>query len=172
MDPLRLHPRFVPLPVRVEKLEALEDALLFHQDSWRWDAIHVGRCTMSQAVAALEFLENMAGEILNVPPSWRRGGRGAYQRLCHKPLRTLEDFNRVLCHIGAGSSSSMSSSDTHKITNPWSPLPITTADENSSFPFAARYDYETPEADLLLRKKLARKVCTDWSVDFPPHGMG
>ena len=83
MDDLRGHPNFIPLPrpETIEKLDSLEDVRMFRQDSWQWDAVHQGRCTTSQTVAALGFLEPEAGKILGVPRSWQRGGHGPYYRL-------------------------------------------------------------------------------------------
>ena len=97
MEALRQHPRFVSLAPTVTTLETLDDVSLFRQESWQWDALHVGRCTTSQAVGALGFLDPSPAQVLNIPNSWRKGARGAYQRLSQTPvLRTLEDMRRVL----------------------------------------------------------------------------
>ncbi len=101
MDHLRDHPRVSALPRhpphRLRHVEA--DLRSFRQDSWQWDRLHHGRCTTSQAAAALGFLEPTVGEQLGIPLSWRRGGRGAFVRLKQPALRTLSQMNRVLCGV-------------------------------------------------------------------------
>jgi hypothetical protein len=99
MDHLREHPQFIPLPQpdTIQSLDSLEDVRQFRQDSWQWDALHAGRCTTSQAVAALGFLGPKAGAVLRVPRSWWREGSTAYHRLGKPALRTLEEMNSVLC---------------------------------------------------------------------------
>ncbi|KAI2503284.1 hypothetical protein MHU86_11114 [Fragilaria crotonensis] len=72
MDHLRMHPKFDALPAHVGKLDCLEDVRNFRQDSWQWDALHAGRCTTSQASAALGFLEPEAAAVLQIPKSWQR----------------------------------------------------------------------------------------------------
>ncbi|CAB9524257.1 expressed unknown protein [Seminavis robusta] len=98
MDHLREHPRFVPLPLPddLPKMTSLEDARNIRQDSWQWDTLHDGRCTTSQAVAALGFLEDKAGNELGIPSTWHRRGVGAYERLQQPALRTLQEMNDVL----------------------------------------------------------------------------
>lgn len=156
LEHLRWHPRFVPLPPIVPTLNTLEDARQFRQDSWQWDALHSGRCTTSQAVACLGLLEPTAGEILKVPPSWRRGGRGAYQRLRQPPLRTLEEMNRVLCPIGDDPPSVMDTSGEPPVTNPWSDDAPSSQDPAARF-FAAPYDFVVPDHERRRRQQLARR---------------
>lgn len=98
MDHLRLHPRFVPLPLPEDLplMQSLEDCKYIRQDSWQWDALHDGRCTTSQAVAALGFLEKKAAKMLGIPSTWQRRGLSAYYRLQQPALRTLEEMNKVL----------------------------------------------------------------------------
>ena len=40
--------------------------VLFRQESWQWDALHSGRCTTSQATAALGLLDPEAGSVLGI----------------------------------------------------------------------------------------------------------
>ncbi|CAJ1959495.1 unnamed protein product [Cylindrotheca closterium] len=149
MDHLREHPNFVPLPLpeSIDCIPKLEDIRQFRQESWQWDAVHEGRCTTSQAVAALGFLEPEAGKILGVPRSWLRGGMGAYHRLRRPALRTLEEMNVVLCSskntnrndIGQSrsiSTSSQQQQQQQEDSSIW--LPNNRAN-NSKTQFAARY---------------------------------
>ena len=98
MDHLRQHPSFValPLPDDLPKLSNLEDVRNIRQDSWQWDVLHDGRCTTSQAVAALGFLECKAGRLLEIPSTWQRRGIGACTRLRQRALRTLDEMNDAL----------------------------------------------------------------------------
>lgn len=139
MEHLRKHPRFVPLPhaETIGKLECLEDVRLFRQESWQWEALHEGRCTTSQAVAALGLLQPKAGKSLGVPESWFRDITTAFNRLRKPALRTLEELNRELCAGGASNT-------------PWRELeksldgtlwavPSSRKNGGSSYPFAAKY---------------------------------
>lgn len=150
LEHLRLHPRVVPLPSTVQKLDTIEDVRNFRQESWQWDALHRGRCTTSQAVAALGFLEPSTGAALGVPMAWRRGGGGAFARLREPALRTLKEMNTVLCDGAIQQEHVLSS-------NPWS-----NSTNNSTF--AAEYNYERSEHETLTRKKLARKLGSDENV--------
>jgi hypothetical protein len=150
LEHLRQHPRFesLPPPQNIKKLKSLEDARMFRQDSSQWDDLHDGRCTTSQAVAALGFLEPLAGEVLGVPRSWRRGSTGAFYRLRAKALRNLEEMNKVLCgsgEVARGGPERLPSS-----SSIWE-------DPTDDFPFAARYRAETTEEEYLRREKQARK---------------
>jgi hypothetical protein len=100
-DHLRLHPSVIPLPCPEDiiELQCLDDVRQFRQGSHQWEVLHHGQLTTSQAAAALGFLENECGELLNVPKTWRRGGIGAYTRLHEPALRTLEDINKMLCEM-------------------------------------------------------------------------
>ena len=105
LDHLRHHPSFEPLPHpdTITTLSSPEDVRLFRQDSWQWDALHSGRCTTSQATAALGLLESRAGSELGIPRSLQKGAQGAYHRLSKPGLRTLDDMREVLC-TGEGNS--------------------------------------------------------------------
>mmetsp|Transcript_28 Transcript_28/g.60 ORF Transcript_28/g.60 Transcript_28/m.60 type:complete len:624 (+) Transcript_28:197-2068(+) len=105
LEHLRHHPRFEPLPHpdTVKELKSLEDVRLFRQESWQWDALHSGRCTTSQATAALGLLDPEAGSVLGIPRSLQKGAVGAYHRLRKPALRSLDDMNEVLC-TGEGNS--------------------------------------------------------------------
>jgi hypothetical protein len=100
MDHLRQHAYFRPLPLappttRLER--SLEEARQFRQDSWQWNVLHQGRCTTSLAAAALGFLEPTTGQVLGIPPSWRRGAHQAFVRLRQPPVvRTLDEMNALL----------------------------------------------------------------------------
>jgi hypothetical protein len=188
MEHLREHPRFVPLMEShtIRRLESLEEARVFRQDSWQWEVLHAGRCTTSHAVAALGFLENMAGEILQVPPRWRKGGRGAYQRLSHpSPLRTLEGMNRVLV-VSLSSSRDSALKEEEEAPSSSRTAPELTLERHvrpdsrrkpywtvlskdreatdrnqttacSMGRFVARYNYRLPPLELEMRKKVARQ---------------
>jgi hypothetical protein len=150
MTHLRQHPNFVPLPLpeTIENLDNLEDVRKFRQESWQWDAVHEGRCTTSQAVAALGFLEPDAGLILGVPRSWQRGAVGAYHRLRKPALRSLEELNAVLC---AGANGTKHEDKEFPIKNKlvWKQFPDTT----NPFPFAAKYMVPIDENDRQERKE-------------------
>ena len=105
LEHLRHHPSFeaLPHPDTITALDSLEDVRLFRQDSWQWDALHSGRCTTSQATAALGVLESRAGGELGIPRSLQKGAVGAYHRLSQPGLRNLEDMREVLC-TGEGNS--------------------------------------------------------------------
>lgn len=157
MEHLRQHPRFHGLMSTVSELSSLEDVSSFRQESWQWDALHAGRCTTSQAAAALGFLDPTPGQVLNVPPSWRRGALRAYQRLSQKPvLRTLEDMRKVLLDESI-------SSTTTTIVDPidenlWEETGET-ADENggTNFTFVAEYLYEPTPEEVKERRKYIKE---------------
>jgi hypothetical protein len=103
MEHLRQHAQFHPLPPpplnpppALTQLSSLEDVRQFRQDSWQWHVLHQGRCTTSMAAAALGFLEPTAGQVLGIPPSWRRGAGKAFFRLRQPAIRTLEEINALL----------------------------------------------------------------------------
>jgi hypothetical protein len=155
LEHLRQHPLFEPLPPpqSIEKLDCLEDARMFTQESWQWDALHNGRCTTSQAVAALGFLEPAAGGALGVPWSWRKGSMGAFYRLRAKALRTLEEMNEVLCV------SEEDDEDTRRFPKQQSSSSSSSLweDPEDDSPFAARYRAETSKAEMQGRKTLAKR---------------
>jgi hypothetical protein len=167
MDHLRLHPLFIELPDpdSIKKLDSLEDVRFFSQDSWQWDALHEGRCTTSKAAGALGFLEPKAGEALNIPMSWRRGSKAAYHRLRQKPLRTLQQMNRVLCStsrvatcIDAGSPTSLQGR--HGDNSPLWVIPTAKRD-GTLFPFAAKYLLKITPEERSLRRKQAQEYDAD-----------
>lgn len=149
MDHLREHPRFVPLPQPefVAKLSCLEDARLFQQGSWQWDALHNGRCTTSQAVAALGFLEPTAAEVLGVPTAWRRGGGGAFHRLGKPALRTLDEMNAILCEGAKANSTPID-----EVTDLWDD------DDVQNTTFFARYLHETDDEEIKERTEQLRRL--------------
>lgn len=151
MADLRHHPRVqaLPLPENIAKLESLEDIRYFSQESWQWDAVHEGRCTTSQAVAALGFLEPRAGKILGVPRSWQRGGSGAYYRLRKQALRTLDEMNEFLC------AENNKDGDTKEPTKDSS---IWTADVDGNIPFAAKHNVQMTQEEMQERKKLSKRL--------------
>jgi hypothetical protein len=169
MEHLRHHPNFEPLPLpsTIRALETLEDVRKFRQESWQWDALHPGRCTTSQAVAALGFLEPKAGEFLNVPQGWRKGGQRAYYRLAMPALRTLEEMNAVLCDhddvagvIPNECNDDVDSSKTDA-SNPYWTTPAT-------FPFAAKYMKQVTKSELQKRRNQAKVYVQspgiEWSI--------
>jgi len=133
----------------------------FRQASWQWDALHQGRCTTSQAVAALGFLEPMAGDLLGVPKSWRRGGLGAYHRLRKRPLRTLEEMKEELC-VGPFDTAVADDRPSNSTTsNPYWKIP-------RRFPFAAKYMVPISK-ELQRRRRAQAEVYTEspgfeWSI--------
>jgi len=124
MEHLRLHPFFVPLPLPEDlpKLVNLEDVRNIRQDSWQWDALHDGRCTTSQAVAALGFLEPKAGMLLGIPSSWQRRGVAAYDRLRQPALRTLDQMNALLLAENATTSGVILTESEYEVFEPTSTL--------------------------------------------------
>jgi hypothetical protein len=183
IEHLRHHPQFrpLPLPETITRLESMEDVRFFRQESWQWDALHEGRCTTSQAVAALGFLEAKAGDRLGVPKGLRRGGRGAYHRLRQPALRSLEEMNAKLCFnnnhnsnheidmqgTASGPSaqhkSRLSQSDNNSgVDNPfWSQI--------DGSPFAAKYMINFTKNERQQRRKLTAAYLQsrpgiEWSI--------
>ena len=164
MEHLRQHPRFEGLPAIVPHVDTLEDARKFRQESWQWDVLHKGRCTTSQAVAALGFLEPIVGQQLKIPPSWWRGGRGAYARLREPSLRDVQEMNKVLCNENSPydveeqeESTDESSVETEAPSDLWS---LGEADNNSTH-FVASYHYELTERENRMRRAQAQKLGND-----------
>lgn len=153
MEHLRLHPNYVPLPLpeSIDHIEQLEDIRRFRQESWQWDAVHEGRCTTSQAVAALGFLEPEAGRILGVPRSWLRGGIGAYHRLRRPALRTLEEMNAVLCSSRKNENGHLLDDYLQDSSSIWIPN-----HGNDKSQFAARYCIPVSEKERQQRRKEMR----------------
>lgn len=152
MDHLRLHPLFsnLPTPESITRLDSLEDVRMFTQESWQWDALHSGRCTTSKAASALGLLEPSAGHALNIPVSWRKGGKSAYYRLRQTPLDTLEEMNRVLCSKRMNVMQPM----IHESEQPVWVIPAARND-GSSFPFAAKYMIKITPEERARRKEQA-----------------
>lgn len=162
MDHLRDHPNVEPLPLAntIPSLSTLEDVRWFRQDSWQWDAVHQGRCTTSQAVAALGFLEPKAGTQLNIPRSWQRGGGGAFFRLSQPALRTLSELNSVLCsEYNENDDEQSTDNDTVKqATKRW-------IQPKRAFPFAAKYTVTISEADTQQKRERATKYSNSSRFD-------
>jgi hypothetical protein len=162
MDHLRMHPLFDALPEYIDKLESLEDVRYFRQDTWQWDALHAGRCTTSQASAALGFLEPEAASLLQIPKSWQRGGVSAYHRLSGKAaLRTLEDMQKALLVTGETLTDMQEAwhleDETVRLTKK-KELKVWSDPPSSNFPFAAKYAVRTSPADREHRKKSAANM--------------
>ena len=169
MDHLRLHPNFKPLPPtsKIERIESMEDVRYFRQGTWQWDALHTGRCTTSQVAAALGFLEPLAGEILGVPPSLRRGGLGAYERLRETPfVSTLKDINSKLCDFDAENADARIDPDESSSINPWIPSSRINSKPRSErakrdkarFPFAAKYKLRISDEERRKRRDATRDL--------------
>ena len=173
MEHLRQHPRFHALPSSQQQIQqqlsSLEDVRYFRQDSWQWDALHAGRCTTSQAVAALGFLEPTVGQLLGIPVSWRRGGKGAFVRLRKPALRTLEEMNAVL--LGQQQQQQSKDGDESRKqnanTNTWSisnDTSISTSSEqqqslNSTYtPFVANYNFRPTQQEVKQRRDYSKKL--------------
>jgi hypothetical protein len=160
MDHIRQHPYFIPLPLpeKILQLESIEDVRNFRQESWQWDVLHDGRMTTSQAVAALGFLEPIAGEILGVPKGLRRGGQGAYHRL-RKPLKlqsNLQEMNSMLCDgVGSSSSSSDNSNDDDKHNNDNN---IHWTKQSPNYQFAAKYMVPITEEEHDRRRNEMKQI--------------
>ena len=171
MDHLREHPNFVslPKPQSIKQIQNVEDVRQFRQDSWQWDALHAGRCTTSQAVAALGFLEPKAGHILGIPKSWQRGGSGAYYRLRQQPLRTLDEMNDELCseydpkivNSVIAPTANPSNNGTFLDSTYWSiPVePATTKDrQKPKTKFVATYNMKIDTQEKERRRRLSQKI--------------
>ena len=158
MDHLRTHPLFIalPPPETTKSLDTLEDVRLFSQNSWQWDALHPGRCTTSQATAALGLLEPKAGHALNIPRSWRRGGKSAYYRLRQRPLRSLVEMNNVLCE---GATEGWRGLHMHGREGPLWIVPRAHK-EGNSFPFAAKYLMKITPEERSRRRQQAEQYAT------------
>jgi hypothetical protein len=177
MEHLRRHPRFRPLPPpeTIQRLEFLEDVRFFRQESWQWGALHEGRCTTSQAVAALGFLEPRAGDRLGVPKGLRRGGLGAYHRLRRPALRSLNEMNAKLCVNNLGGNGRHQAAPTaHQIKK--DQKPDDSIDRNNpfwiqldGFPFAAKYMVTVTKNERQQRRKqtaayLQSRPGIEWSI--------
>lgn len=108
MKHLRLHPNFDPLPLPSEifYLKNLTQVSQFRQDSWQWQALHMGRCTTSQTAAAMGLLEPHAAASMGVPKSLWKAGARAFDRLKEggdgSALVDLDELNEVLFGIEEG----------------------------------------------------------------------
>ena len=164
LEHVRHHPRVqaLPDPSRIVQLSCLEDVRKFRQDSWQWHALHAGRCTTSQAVAALGFLEPLAGEFLNVPVSLRRGGRGAFVRLRQPAIRTMDEINQQFCSAPPNATITT----TPPISEPSPVWHVATADSvsNTNPEFVAEYTYQISPDEIAERHTLAQTLAQndDW----------
>ncbi len=166
MEHLRHHPNFIALPEpnTMRQLHSMDDVRKFRQESWQWDTLHHGRCTTSQAVAALGFLEHKVGEELGVPLSWRRGGTGAFVRLSVTPLRTLNEMNSVLVvPHGDHPTNSTAATRSHVSgmeSSLWRQPTVSNMEPSDSvrIEFAAQYQYRVTSEQQQERKKYARKI--------------
>ena len=149
MSHLRSHPNFKPLPPSssIRNLPSKEHVRYFRQESWQWDYLHQGRCTTSQAAAALGFLEPQAAKYLGIPRSLQRGGGGAWHRLrqASSCIDRLDEMERILCE-----QCSVIVNDMEKDNrNTW----IESSKLKNQYPFIAKYVPTVTEEELLLRKK-------------------
>jgi len=161
MSHLRSHPNFQPLPPpsMINKLPTKEHVRYFRQDSWQWDYLHTGRCTTSQAAAALGFLEPSAAQFLRIPNSLRRGGMGAWDRLRQVPEDepSLAGMEQILCE-------GRSAPDDEEVVWSWRPgaresdriwIPasrLRSAARKKPFPFTAKYMPNLTNDELYQRK--------------------
>ena len=170
MEHLRHHPNFIALPEpnTIRQLHSMDDVRKFRQESWQWDTLHHGRCTTSQAVAALGFLEHKVGEELGVPLSWRRGGTGAFVRLSVTPLRTLDEMNSILVvpHVDDGdhptniTTAATRSHVSGMESSLWRRPKVSNMEPSDAvrIGFAAQYQYRITSEQQQDRKKYARKI--------------
>lgn len=158
---VRHHPSFIPLPppASIRHLHSVEDVRNFRQESWQWDALHDGRCTTSQAVAALGFLEPQAAEYLGIPKGLRRGGTGAYFRLMKIPkMQSLEEMNSILCvgnnNGNDGKNDNFGNDDDNKVDDGDcnNNNDIYWKKSSPNFPFAAKYTVKIKDDELLQRR--------------------
>lgn len=154
MSHLRSHPNFRPLPPAssIANLPTKEHARYFRQDSWQWDYLHQGRCTTSQAAAALGFLEPRAALFLGIPKSLQRGGGGAWQRLSQdtSSIDRLDEMERILCESHARSNAGVQrwrpgSKESEKT---W----IEASQLRNRYPFSAKYIPTVTDEDLQVKK--------------------
>ncbi|KAL3799300.1 hypothetical protein HJC23_013025 [Cyclotella cryptica] len=165
---LRTHPNFKPLPPPslIHHLPTKEHARYFRQDSWQWDYLHQGRCTTSQAAAALGFLEPKAAQFLGIPKSLQRGGVGAWERLREDTnnIYELKEMERVLCEDRA-----QFDKDVDMVHN-WKPGMKETGRTwlrgsklRNEFPFVAKYIPTITEEELMTKKLLVQSRITSSS---------
>uniref|UniRef100_A0A0G4HES6 Uncharacterized protein n=1 Tax=Chromera velia CCMP2878 TaxID=1169474 RepID=A0A0G4HES6_9ALVE len=69
-EDLNGHPLFKPLEPP-STLSSPSDLSLFPQDSWQWDALHLGRVTSARLAPALGFFEPHAAARLDIPYGFR-----------------------------------------------------------------------------------------------------
>lgn len=158
IEHLRLHPQFkaLPDPKDITLLQDLDDVRLFRQESWQWDALHVGRCTTSQAISALGFLEPHAAQILKVPVWWQK--KSAFVRLRQRPLRTLDDMNHVLCRPNPLETSEPAETmvvGSHATEGLWVPPEV--VDSN----FSMEYTYDLTGEEQEMRRQYAQRFSKD-----------
>ena len=97
MKHLRLHPNFDPLPhpSQIHFLQNFTQASQFRQDSWQWQALHMGRCTTSQTASALGLLEPKSASCMGVPKSLWKSGSRAYDRLKEGSRETTHENEEI-----------------------------------------------------------------------------
>ena len=146
MTHLRSHPNFKPLPpsTSFRHLPTKEHVRYFRQESWQWDYLHQGRCTTSQAAAALGFLEPQAANFLGIPKTLQKGGGGAWHRLRQdsSDIDELEEMERILCE---GRALGVGTKDTESV---W----IEASKLKNKYPFVAKYKPTISEKDLIAKK--------------------
>jgi hypothetical protein len=157
MSHLRSHPNFKPLPPSslISKLPTKEHARLFRQESWQWDYLHQGRCTTSQAAAALGFLEPRAAEYLGIPKSLQRGGGGAWQRLRQdsSSIDRLEEMERILCESRNGVDINNWRPGRKEAEKTWTEA----SKLKNSYPFVAKYIPTVTDEELFGKKMQMQK---------------
>ena len=146
MAHLRSHPNFRPLPPSpsIRHLPSKEHVRYFRQESWQWDYLHQGRCTTSQAAAALGFLEPQAASFLGIPKTLQRGGGGAWHRLRQdsSDISELKEMERILCE---GRSVGVDAKETEST---W----IEASKLKNTYLFVAKYKPTISEKDLMVKK--------------------
>jgi hypothetical protein len=90
---LRQHPfyRKLPLPSDVA-IKSSKSLALFRQDSWQWNALHVGRMTTSKISSCLGFFEGFAAKVLDIPRSLR-GHERALSAWHHLKQKSPHDWS-------------------------------------------------------------------------------
>jgi hypothetical protein len=114
--------------------------------------LHLGRCTTSQAAAALGFLEPNAAIFLGIPKSLQRGGGGAWERLRQdtSAIYQLDEMERVLC---------VDRTNDGEFIQHWKPgqkeaeRTWLRASSSWNYPFPAKYIPTITEEELLRRQE-------------------
>ena len=165
MDHLRLHPHFDPLPhppPPTSTIDSMEDTRKFRQGSWQWDALHVGRCTTSQALAALGFVQPHVARQFHIPRSWLP--RTPYEHLQDKGMETVEDMRRELLLVEEEaettekSTASTVGSEELPLTTTMDDVWKTPDNSDSSSSFVADYLYTLTDKDRQHRFDIAKTM--------------